>query len=177
MLQTPKTLLPSTDKRWRLVEATVRRYGAEGHALIESLHTVQESFGYLDETGMRYLAAALNLPLSKVYGVATFYQYFSLKPQGEHNCVVCMGTACYIKGAPTLLEAVEQAHQVKPGQTSTHGVFSLLTARCVGSCGVAPAVVFDGAVAGKVDRAEILTRVQKWMDHDEPGRAEQGRAH
>ncbi len=164
VLQTKKPALPSADKRWRLVEATIRRHGAEGHALIESLHTVQECFGYLDETSLKYVAAALNLPLSKVYGVATFYQFFTLKPQGEHTCVVCMGTACYIKGAPNLLEAMATKHNVKPGETTKDNKISLLTARCVGSCGIAPAVVFDGNVIGKVDRGEILNRVQKWID-------------
>lgn len=176
-LQTKKTPLPSDDKRWRLVEATVRRHGGEGHALVETLHTVQESFGYLDETAMRYLAAALKLPLSKVYGVATFYQFFSLKPQGEHNCVVCLGTACYIKGAPALLEAVDGAYHVKPGETTPDNRLSLLTARCVGSCGIAPAVVFDGGVVGKVDRAEILGRLKKWTDGDDPRRTVEDRGH
>ena len=161
ILEAKKTPLPSTDKRWKLVEATVRRHGAQGHALIETLHTVQESFGYLDETAMRYVAAALHLPLSKVYGVATFYQFFTLKPQGEHTCVVCMGTACYIKGAPNLIEAIGERFKVKPGETTADKKLSLLTARCVGSCGIAPAVVFDGSVVGKVDRTDVLNRVAK----------------
>lgn len=164
VLQVKKPALPSADKRWRIVEATIRRHGAAGHALIESLHTVQECFGYLDEVALTYVAKALSLPLSKVYGVATFYQFFTLKPQGDHNCVICMGTACYIKGAPNLLEAIGEKHGVKPGETTKDGKMSLLTARCVGSCGIAPAVVFDGAVAGKVDRGEVLNRIQKWMD-------------
>jgi bidirectional [NiFe] hydrogenase diaphorase subunit len=112
---------------------------------------------------MRYVAAALHLPLSKVYGVATFYQFFTLKPQGEHTCVVCMGTACYIKGAPNLLEAVTQEYKVKPGETTADKKLSLLLARCVGSCGIAPAVVFDGSVVGKVDRGGVLGRLQQWM--------------
>lgn len=161
LFEAKKTPLPSSDKRWKLVEATVRRHGAQGHALIETLHTVQESFGYLDETAMRYVAAALHLPLSKVYGVATFYQFFTLKPQGEHTCVVCMGTACYIKGAPNLLEAVTEQYKVKPGETTADKKLSLLLARCVGSCGIAPAVVFDGSVVGKVDRADVLGRIQQ----------------
>ncbi len=166
LLQAKKPEAPSADKRWKLVEATIRRHGAEGHALIESLHTVQECFGYLDETALKFVAAALHLPLSKVYGVATFYQFFTLKPQGEHNCVVCMGTACYIKGAPALLEAVGEAHKVKAGETTKDGKLSLLTARCLGSCGLAPAVVFDGNVVGKVDRSEVLKRIEKWMSND-----------
>src|SRR3954469_1621549 len=127
--QVMKPPLPGTDKRWRIVEATVRRHGAEGHALIETLHTVQECFGYIDETALKYVAAALHLPLSKVYGVATFYQFFTLKPQGKHNCVVCMGTACYIKGAPALIEAIGEKFAVQPGQTTPDGNLSVLTAR------------------------------------------------
>lgn len=176
-LQTRKVPLPSDDKRWRMVEATVRRHGAEGHALIESLHTVQESFGYLDETALRYVAAALQLPLSKVYGVATFYQFFTLKPQGRHNCVVCMGTACYIKGAPDLLEAVSEKHKVKAGETTADNELSLLTARCVGSCGIAPAVVFDGAVVGKVERADVLNRINQWMENHDVGRTNENSGH
>jgi bidirectional [NiFe] hydrogenase diaphorase subunit len=164
LLTAKKPDLPSADKRWKLVEATVRRHGAQGHALIETLHTVQESFGYLDETAMRYVAAALHLPLSKVYGVATFYQFFTLKPQGEHTCVVCMGTACYIKGAPNLLEAVGERFHIKPGETTADKKLSLLTARCVGSCGIAPAVVFDGSVVGKMESADVLKRISKWCE-------------
>ena len=164
LLQAKKPDLPSSDKRWKLVESTVRRHGAQGHSLIETLHTVQESFGYLDETAMRYVAAALHLPLSKVYGVATFYQFFTLKPQGEHTCVICMGTACYIKGAPNLLEAVAEKCGVKPGQTTPDKKMSLLLARCVGSCGIAPAVVFDGSVIGKVDRTDVLDRISQWTE-------------
>lgn len=166
LMQAKKPPLPSADKRWRLVEATIRRYGYEGHALIETLHTVQESFGYLDDTALRYVAQALRLPLSKVYGVATFYHFFTMKPKGEHSCVVCMGTACYIKGAPNLIEAVTQRHGIKPGQTTPDNKLSLLTARCVGSCGLAPAVVFDGDVVGKLETADVLRRIEKWMNHD-----------
>ena len=155
---------PSNDKRWKIVDATIRRHGRAGHSLIECLHTMQECFGYLDEQGLKYVAAALQLPLSKVYGVATFYNLFTLKPQGEHTCIVCMGTACYIKGAPQILTALEQKYEVKPGETTTDGRLSVLTARCLGSCGLAPAVVFDGDVAGKIGGSDVLKRVEKWMN-------------
>ena len=163
---TTKLAAPSKDKRWKIVEATARRHGHASHALIETLHTTQECFGYLDEDALRYVASLLKLPLSKVYGVATFYHFFTLKPQGEHTCVVCMGTACYIKGAADLIKAAEQKYKVKPGQTTADGKLSLLTARCVGSCGLAPAVVFDGDVAGRLDSAEFLKRLAKWENHD-----------
>jgi len=164
LLQAKRPPLPSADKRWRLVEATIRRYGYEGHALIEALHTVQECFGYLDETALRYVAAAMRQPLSKVYGVATFYHFFTMKPKGEHSCVVCTGTACYIKGAPRLMEAVEEKYGVKAGETTKDNKLSLLTARCLGSCGLAPAVVFDGDVAGKLETKDVLNRIEKWMN-------------
>ncbi len=154
---------PSTDKRWKIVDATIRRHGRAGHSLIECLHTMQECFGYLDEQGLKYVATVLQLPLSKVYGVATFYNLFTLKPQGEHTCVVCMGTACYIKGAPQILTALEQKYGAKPGETTADGRLSVLTARCLGSCGLAPAVVFDGDVAGKIGGSDVLKRVEKWM--------------
>jgi bidirectional [NiFe] hydrogenase diaphorase subunit len=158
-LGTPQ--LPSTDKRWKIVEATARRHGREPHALIETLHTVQETFGYLDETALRFVAASLRVPLSRVYGAATFYHFFTLKPQGRHTCVVCTGTACYIKGAPALLEAIHQRHGIQPGETTADNELSLLTARCLGSCGLAPAAVMDGAVLGKIGPAELLARIDK----------------
>jgi bidirectional [NiFe] hydrogenase diaphorase subunit len=157
---------PSNDKRWKLVEGTMRRHGHESFALIEVLHTVQESFGYIDEVALRYVARALRLPLSKVYGVATFYHFFTLKPQGEHTCVVCTGTACYIKGAGQLINSVEEVAHVKPGETTPDNKLSLLTARCLGACGLAPAVVFDGEVAGKLGTDDMKTRVRRWLGHD-----------
>jgi len=154
---------PSTDKRWKIVDATIRRHGYQKHALIEVLHTVQECFGFLDEQALRYVSAALRVPPSKVFGVATFYHFFQMKPAGKHTCVVCMGTACYIKGAPNLLQEIEAKYGVKAGETSEDRQLSVLTARCIGSCGLAPAAVFDGDVAGKLDRSETLQRLQKVM--------------
>jgi bidirectional [NiFe] hydrogenase diaphorase subunit len=157
---------PNDDKRWRIVEGTMRRHGHQSHALIEVLHTVQECFGYLDDLALQWVARNLRLPYSKVYGVATFYQFFTLKPQGKHTCVVCTGTACYIKGSTSLINAIEAEAKIKPGQTTEDKQLSLLVARCVGSCGLAPAVVFDGEVAGKVTPEHVSHRVRRWMQHD-----------
>jgi bidirectional [NiFe] hydrogenase diaphorase subunit len=154
---------PSDDKRWKIVDATMRRHGYRGDALIESLHTVQECFGFLDEQALRYVARALRQPPSKVLGVATFYHFFQLKPAGEHTCVVCTGTACYIKGAQQLISAVEKANGIKPGETTPDGKVSLLTARCLGSCGLAAAAVFDGEVVGRIDSGQVLDRVNQWV--------------
>jgi bidirectional [NiFe] hydrogenase diaphorase subunit len=154
---------PSDDKRWRLVNATMRRNGNEPDALIETLHTVQEAFGFLDDVSLRYVASNLAVPLSRVYGVATFYNFFTLKPQGEHTCVVCLGTACYIKGAPHILEAIERLAHIKPGETTPDKRASLLVARCLGTCGLAPAAVFDGEVKGNLTAADAVHAVENWM--------------
>lgn len=157
------TPAPSEDKRWKLVQATMRRHGFHRYALIETLHTVQESFGYLEKDSLRYVAHALRAPLSRVYGVATFYHFFTLKPPGKHTCVVCVGTACYIKGAHDLLVDVKQAAKISPGETTPDGQLSLVTARCLGSCGLAPNAVFDGEVAGKVTLTDLRKRIGGWL--------------
>jgi bidirectional [NiFe] hydrogenase diaphorase subunit len=163
-MMTPTTApvsAPSDDKRWRVVDATMRRHGYGPSALIEALHAVQQAFGYLDEPSLQYVAGSLHVPLSRVYGVATFYHYFSMKPQGEHTCVVCTGTACYIKGGPALLHTIEDALGVAPGETTTDGKLSLLTARCLGTCGLAPAAVLDGQVVGRLGAVELLGRLRE----------------
>ncbi len=101
--------LPSDDKRWKIVNGTMRKNGFARHALIETLHTVQSSFGYLDDDSIRFVARSLRVPLSQAYGVVTFYHYFSLKPPGKHTLTICAGTACYIKGADKLMAAARSA--------------------------------------------------------------------
>jgi bidirectional [NiFe] hydrogenase diaphorase subunit len=151
IMQRKRPDLPSSDKRWKLVNATMRRNGYAEHALIEALHSVQDAFGYLDEEAMTFVADSLDLPLSKVYGVATFYHLFMLKPQGRHTCVVCTGTACYIKGAGHADRGHRSSASASPpGETTEDKALSVLTARCVGACGLAPAVVLDGNVIGKL---------------------------
>lgn len=161
-----KPVAPSQDKRWKMVEAAMRRLGNQSNALIEALHTVQELFGYLDDDSLRFVATTLKVPLSQAYGVATFYHFFTMKPPGKHTCVVCTGTACYIKGAARLLAQVEAQYGIKPGETTPDGNVSLLTARCLGACGIAPAVVLDGQVAGKVTEPDIQEKVGRWERHD-----------
>jgi len=151
---------PSDDKRWKIVATRMRRMGDRPHALIEALHAAQEAFGYLDPEALRYVGDTLGVPHSRVYGVATFYSYFSLKPQGEHTCVVCTGTACYINGARDILAELEQRLGVKPGQTTVDGKLSLLTARCIGACSLAPAVVVDGEMRGKSSPAQLMADVE-----------------
>ncbi len=156
---------PSADKRWKIVAATMRKLGNERHALIEALHSLQQAFGYLDRPALTYVAASLKIPLSQVYGAATFYNHFTMKPQGEHACVVCTGTACYIKGAADLLKSIFSAQGVKPGETTADGRLSVLTARCFGACGLAPVVVVDGDVVGRITPDVLEQRLEKVLDH------------
>lgn len=155
------------DRRWRLVNRTMRLHGHQPDALIETLHAVQESFGFLDPDSLKYVAESLHLPLSLVYGVATFYHFFTLKPPGEHTCVVCLGTACYIAGSSNMIKTVEKEIGIKPGETTPDGKLSLLTARCMGSCGLAPAVVFDGDVHGRMSSDSLLEGIRRLINHDD----------
>lgn len=160
-LNTPTLTHPSGDKRFKLLDVALKRQQFRQDALIELLHSAQELFGYLDDDVLIYVARALRVPASRVYGVATFYNFFSLRPPGRHACVVCLGTACYVKGAGVILQALEQAHGVKAGGTTADGELSLVTARCLGACGIAPAVVFDGEVAGKLTADQTLAQVEQ----------------
>lgn len=154
--------LPSDDKRWKIVNGTMRKNGFARHALIETLHTVQSSFGYLDDQAIRFVAQTLRVPLSQAYGVATFYHYFSLKPPGRHTVTICAGTACYIKGADRLIAAAEERLGVEPGHTTKDGNISLMTARCVGACSRAPVALCDGQVSGEMSAAQLLEQLERW---------------
>lgn len=156
---------PSGDKRYKILEVFIKRQQHRQDALIEVLHKAQELFGFLDDGLLLFVAHGLRLPPSRVYGVATFYHYFKLKPQGAHSCVICMGTACYVKGANRVLEALEVAAGIKAGETTPGGGMSLMTARCIGACGLAPAVVYDDAVAARQTPETALERVKGWLDH------------
>jgi bidirectional [NiFe] hydrogenase diaphorase subunit len=154
--------LPSDDKRWKIVNGTMRKNGFARHALIETLHTVQSSFGYLDDDAIRFVALSLRVPLSQAYGVVTFYHYFSLKPPGEHTMTLCTGTACYIKGTDKMVAVAERHLGVKAGQTTNDGKISLMTARCVGACSRAPVAICDGDVAGEVTNEQLLAQLERW---------------
>jgi bidirectional [NiFe] hydrogenase diaphorase subunit len=154
---------PSGDQRFKLVDRTLKRFRYQPDALIEVLHTAQEAFGYLSEDLLVYVATQLKTPLSRVYGVATFYHLFSFKPLGEHTCTVCLGTACYVKRAAEILAALEAETGIQAGQTTPDGRFSLATARCLGSCGLAPVLVIDGNVVGKQTPASVVARVRELL--------------
>ncbi len=157
---------PSGDNRFKMLDASMKRQRFQADALIEVLHTAQELFGYLQDDILLYVAHGLKLPPSRVYGVATFYHYFTFAPRGTHTCVVCMGTACYVKGGETLLAAVRACAALENRESRENGPFvSVETARCLGACGLAPVVVFDGEVRGAVEPAEAEGRMKGWLEH------------
>jgi bidirectional [NiFe] hydrogenase diaphorase subunit len=153
------------DQRYRALDNVLRKRHNSQDAVIEVLHHAQGSFGYLDDEVLEYVAHSLKLPLSQIYGVATFYHLFSLKPQGKHNCVVCLGTACYVKGGEKILTELEKFLGIKNSETTPDGNISLLTARCMGACGIAPAIIMDGEVAGKQNVDSVLTSVKELIAH------------
>jgi bidirectional [NiFe] hydrogenase diaphorase subunit len=156
----------SGDKRFKILEAHMKKHQFKHDALIEVLHKAQELFGFLEDDLLLFVAYKLKLPPSRVYGVATFYHFFTLKPKGQHTCVVCLGTACYVKGADKVLAAVEEAAKIKAGETTPDNRLSLLTARCIGACGIAPAVVYDGTVTPRQTPQAALERLKGWTGHD-----------
>lgn len=154
---------PSGDNRFKLLDRAINAHHASGNALIEVLHAAQGIFGYLAPDILIYVARALKRPLSQVYGVATFYNFFRLKPAGKHTVVLCTGTACYVKGANHIQDALEHRCRTKFGQTSADGHVSLVSARCIGSCGLAPVAVLDEEVAAKLTVDEAVRRVGAWL--------------
>lgn len=124
-------------------------------ALMPVLQKAQEIYGYLPIEVQSMVAEGLGLSLSEVYGVATFYSQFSLNPKGEHRISICLGTACYVKGADKILEALEQKLGIKCGECTPDGVFSLDSCRCVGACGLAPVMMVDDDVYGRMTVDQI----------------------
>lgn len=154
----------NADNRYKYLDRAIARHQFRGDALIEILHTTQELFGFISRDLLLYIARNLKLPPSKVYGVATFYHFFSLEPKGEHTVTVCLGTACYVRGAADIQVALEKTCGCAMGQTTADGKISLQGARCVGSCGIAPVVIYDNDVAGYDTVEQATARVRTWTE-------------
>ena len=153
---------PGGDQRFEVLDAALRRHRHRPDALLEILHVAQQQFGHLPREVLAHVARRLGLPGSRVYGVASFYHLFTLAPKGTHRCTVCLGTACYVKGAGAILAGLSLAHEVATGGTTADGALTLEVARCVGTCGIAPVVLFDGEMAGRQDADTALARTMGW---------------
>lgn len=137
------------------VREILREGGGSPGALIPLLQRIQGSFGYLPAEALEEVARGLGIPLSRIYGVATFYSQFSLKPKGKHLVRVCLGTACHVRGAPKILEELKRRLGVGDEGISEDGLVSLETVRCVGTCALGPVVVADGEYWGRMTPAKV----------------------
>ncbi len=137
------------------VEAICDKYGNQPGELINVLHEAQSLHGYLPEEMQRIIARKLHIPVSKVYGVVTFYSFFTMTPKGKHPISVCLGTACYVRGSEGLLEEIKRVLNIEVGETTPDGKFSLDCLRCVGACGLAPVVTIGDKVYGRLQPKDI----------------------
>lgn len=127
--------------------------------LIEVLRQAQEIFGYLPIEVQEFIAAEMNIPASKIYGVVTFYNFFSMKPRGKHMLNVCTGTACYVKGAPKVIQMLSEELGIKMGETTKDGLFTMSAVRCVGACSLAPVFVIGEDTFGRVEKKDQLKAI------------------
>ncbi|MCM8711409.1 NADH-quinone oxidoreductase subunit NuoE [Clostridium sp. SYSU_GA19001] len=133
-------------------------------ALIEVLHKAQNIFGYLPEEVQLFVAEKLNVPASKVFGVVSFYSYFTTTPRGENVVNVCMGTACFVRGAANVLSELEKQLDIKVGETTPDGKFTIEVLRCVGACGLAPVVTVNDRVYGHVTPNDVKKILAEYQD-------------
>ena len=130
--------------------------------LIAVLHKAQELYGYLPQDVMDQVADKMQIPTAHIWGVATFYHYFNLKPVGKHMVSVCMGTACYVKGADKVLVALKKELGVQVGETTEDKLFTLQEARCLGACGIAPLIMIDDKIYGELDSKKTVDLINQY---------------
>ena len=141
--------------KFKDLEAFIQEGNSDESSLIAVLHHAQNLYGYLGREVQEYIADKLNMPVSKVYGVITFYSYFSTEPNGKYVISICIGTACFVKGAKDILEDFKKVLGIKEGETTKDGLFTLDTLRCVGSCAIAPVVLVNDKVYGHFTKSEV----------------------
>ncbi|MDD5746177.1 MAG: NAD(P)H-dependent oxidoreductase subunit E [Candidatus Omnitrophica bacterium] len=131
--------------------------------LIMILHEIQNHYGYVPREVSLQLSEVLDVPLARIYEVITFYNFFKLEPPGKHTISVCMGTACYLKGGAKLLDEIKNMFAVEEGQTTKDGLFHLQVVRCLGCCGLAPVMMIDGKIFGKVKPDELMNILSPYV--------------
>ena len=148
---------------FRELESYINSLDTKEEALITVLHKAQEIFGYLPKEVQEFIADKLNEPLARVYGVVSFYSFFNMIPKGDIAISVCLGTACFVRGAEKVLDEFQSRLGIKAGETSPDGKFSLDVLRCIGACGIAPVVLVNGKVYKKVEAGEVKNIVSEYM--------------
>jgi len=144
------------------VDEIVDSYNANKEYLIQILQDMTSEYNYLPESCLRRISQRLNVPLSEVFEVTTFYKAFSLEPRGKHLIYVCLGTACHVRGVPQILNRIERTLNIKAGQTSEDLMFTLETVNCVGACALGPVVVIDGQYHGQMTQAKVKELLDKY---------------
>jgi NADP-reducing hydrogenase subunit HndA len=152
------------DEKERKLQEIIEKYKNAKGALIPVLHEAQEVYGYLPMSVQKQISEGLNVPLSEIYGVVTFYTQFSLKPKGRFKVSVCMGTACYVKGASKILDELQEKLGVGIGDCTEDGKFSLDACRCIGACGLAPVIMINEDVYGRLTAEDIEKILEKYKD-------------
>jgi NADP-reducing hydrogenase subunit HndA len=152
------------DEKERKLQEIIEKYKDAKGALIPVLHEAQEVYGYLPMSVQKQISEGLNVPLSEIYGVVTFYTQFSLKPKGRFKVSVCMGTACYVKGASKILDELQEKLGVGIGDCTEDGKFSLDACRCIGACGLAPVIMINEDVYGRLTAEDIEKILEKYKD-------------
>ncbi|MGC8802548.1 MAG: NADH-quinone oxidoreductase subunit NuoE [Bacteroidales bacterium] len=145
------------------IKQICREFNNDPGELINVLHKVQHTFGYLPAEVQELVASELNIPVAKVYGVVTFYSFFTMLPKGQYPISVCMGTACYVRGAEKVVEEIKNVLKIKIGETTPDGKFSLSCLRCVGACGLAPVVMIGDKTFGRVAPESVKEILQEFL--------------
>ena len=143
------------DCQIKIIQDICKSFGNQAGELINVLHKTQEAFGYLPANVQQLIARELNVSEAKVYGVVTFYAFFTMKPKGKHKISVCMGTACYVRGAEKIVDELKKELNIKVGEITSDGKFSLDCLRCVGACGLAPVILIGDKVYGRIEPKEV----------------------
>jgi len=152
----------ATTEKVRTIDELMKKYPRSREHLISILQEVQAELGYLSRESIVRISAYLNLPSSKVFGVATFYNQFRLNAPGRIQIAICRGTACHVKGSLNLLDTCRQLLEIEVGQTSRDGLFSLETVACLGCCSIAPALMVNGRFFGRLDRKRLEDLIDAW---------------
>ncbi|KOH45564.1 NADH-quinone oxidoreductase subunit NuoE [Sunxiuqinia dokdonensis] len=152
------------EKTINQIKEVCAQFGNQEGELINVLHQVQSKLGYLPAEVQEVIAKELNMSVAKVYGVVTFYSFFTMLPQGEHPISICMGTACYVRGAEQVLAEFKRQLNIEVGQTSPDGKFSLSSLRCVGACGLAPVVTVGEKVYGRVSPQQVNKIIAEYQE-------------
>ena len=152
------------DDKFAEIANVIDLYRGKQGSLIQVLHRAQEIYGCLPLELQTYIASEMDIPVSEVSGVVTFYSFFSTKPRGKHTIRVCMGTACYVRGGKKIVESLREKLGVDVGGTTEGGLFTFEVARCIGACGLAPAMMIDGTVYKQVNVNRLDSILAKYRN-------------